>query len=368
MPLTIHGIGTAVPAHQLSQAEAVHVAHRINAESPEQARLMARIYQKTKVLSRGSVLLENDGVEGSSKERLSFYGSESPSTAQRMQAFDDHAGGLALEAAAKALSDGDISSAAITHLVTVSCTGFQSPGVDLFLMEQLELAPSVQRTHIGFMGCHGAMNGLRVAHAFAEMDPKAVVLLCAVELCSLHMAYGWHPEKVVANALFADGAAAVVASADLSPVNPAPAHQSLVLQRSGSMVIPHSADLMHWEIGDHGFGMGLSPLVPETVGAALLPWLRDWLNDQAIDLEAVNSWAVHPGGPRILSTCCEALSLDPNQLLESRGVLEDHGNMSSATILFILERLRRRSTAGPCLALAFGPGLSAEVALFDLQH
>ena len=363
MPLTLHGIGTAVPTQQLSQAEAVEVAHRINAESPEQVRLMSRIYQKTKVLTRGSVLLENDGVDGTSKERLSFYGSESPGTAERMQVFDAHAGGLALEAAAKALKDADISSGAITHLVTVSCTGFQSPGVDLFLMDKLELAPSVQRTHIGFMGCHGAMNGLRVAHAFAEMDPNAVVLLCAVELCSLHMAYGWHPEKVVANALFADGAAAVVASA-----NPSPAHQSLVLRRSGSMVIPDSADLMHWEIGDHGFAMGLSPRVPETVGAALLPWLRDWLADQAIDLEAVTSWAIHPGGPRILSTCAEVLSLGPNLLLDSRAVLQEHGNMSSATILFILERLRRRSTAGPCLALAFGPGLSTEVALFDLAH
>ena len=363
MPLTLHGIGTAVPTQQLSQAEAVEVAHRINAESPEQVRLMSRIYQKTKVLSRGSVLLENDGVDGTTKERLSFYGSESPGTAERMQVFDAHAGGLALEAAAKALEDADISSGAITHLVTVSCTGFQSPGVDLFLMDKLELAPSVQRTHIGFMGCHGAMNGLRVAHAFAEMDPNAVVLLCAVELCSLHMAYGWHPEKVVANALFADGAAAVVASA-----NPSPAHQSLVLRRSGSMVIPDSADLMHWEIGDHGFAMGLSPRVPETVGAALLPWLRDWLADQAIDLEAVTSWAIHPGGPRILSTCAEVLSLGPNLLLDSRAVLQEHGNMSSATILFILERLRRRSTAGPCLALALGPGLSTEVALFDLAH
>ena len=363
MPLTLHGIGTAVPTQQLSQAEAVEVAHRINAESPEQVRLMSRIYQKTKVLSRGSVLLENDGVDGTTKERLSFYGSESPGTAERMQVFDAHAGGLALEAAAKALKDADISSGAITHLVTVSCTGFQSPGVDLFLMDKLELAPSVQRTHIGFMGCHGAMNGLRVAHAFAEMDPNAVVLLCAVELCSLHMAYGWHPEKVVANALFADGAAAVVASA-----NPSPAHQSLVLRRSGSMVIPDSADLMHWNIGDHGFAMGLSPRVPETVGAALLPWLRDWLADQAIDLEAVTSWAIHPGGPRILSTCAEVLSLGPNLLLDSRAVLQEHGNMSSATILFILERLRRRSTAGPCLALAFGPGLSTEVALFDLAH
>ena len=362
MPLILHGIGTAVPSRRLSQADAVQVAHRINADTPEQARLMTRIYQKTKVLSRGSVLLEKDGDNGRIQERLSFYGAESPGTAERMQAFDDYAGGLALEAAAKALSDGDISSAAITHLVTVSCTGFQSPGVDLFLIEKLALAPSVQRTHIGFMGCHGAMNGLRVAHAFAEMDPQAVVLLCAVELCSLHMAYGWHPEKVVANALFADGAAAVVASA-----NPSLSHQSLALRRSGSMVIPNSADLMHWEIGDHGFAMGLSPLVPETVGAALLPWLRDWLKEQAIPLEAVTSWAVHPGGPKILSTCSEVLSLEPNRLLDSIAVLQDHGNMSSATILFILERLRRRSTAGLCLALAFGPGLTAEVALFDRQ-
>lgn len=363
MPLTLHGIGTAVPTQQLSQTEAVQVAHRINAESPEQKRLMSRIYQKTKVLSRGSVLLDKDADRGAIQERLSFYGSESPGTAQRMQAFEAHAGPLALEAASKALSDSMISPGAITHLVTVSCTGFQSPGVDLFLIDKLELAPSVQRTHIGFMGCHGALNGIRVAHAFAEMDPKAVVLLCAVELCSLHMAYGWHPEKVVANGLFADGAAAVVASAKPSCSDP-----TLVLQASGSTVIPDSADLMHWEIGDHGFAMGLSPRVPDVVGAALLPWLRDWLKGQAIDLDAVTSWAVHPGGPRILSTCSEVLSLDPKLLIESRGVLEEHGNMSSATILFILERLRRRSSAGPCLALAFGPGLSAEVALFDLVH
>jgi predicted naringenin-chalcone synthase len=182
------------------------------------------------------------------------------------------------------------------------------------------------------------------------------------------MAYGWNPEQVVANALFADGAAAVVASAHPSPVNPSPTHQSLALRCSGSMVIPNSADLMHWEIGDHGFAMGLSPLVPETVGAALLPWLRDWLKEQAIELEAVTSWAVHPGGPRILSTCAEVLSLEPKLLLESRGVLEDHGNMSSATILFILERLWRQGRSGPCVALAFGPGLSAEVALFDRAH
>tara|TARA_B100001059_G_scaffold161027_1_gene160578 strand:- start:626 stop:1729 length:1104 start_codon:yes stop_codon:yes gene_type:complete len=362
MSLTLHGIGTAVPTQRLSQEEALEVARRINVESPDQARLMARIYQKTKVLNRGSVLLTNEADGGVNRKRLSFYGTESPGTAERMQAFAEHAGRLALEAARQAMNDSGLPASTITHLVTVSCTGFQSPGVDLFLIDKLGLSAAVQRTHVGFMGCHGALNGLRVAHAFAEMDPNAVVLLCAVELCSLHMSYGWHPERVVANALFADGAAAVVGSA-----TPPSSGRDLVLQSSGSIVIPHSADLMHWEIGDHGFSMGLSPLVPETVGSALLPWLENWLQDRAVDLSAIGSWAVHPGGPKILSTCAEALALDMTHLEESRAVLQDHGNMSSATILFILERLRQRSVAGPCLALAFGPGLSAEVALLDLQ-
>ena len=362
MPLTLHGIGTAVPTQSLSQAEALEVAHRINAESPEQARLMDRIYQKTKVLNRGSVLLGKEADGGMNRKRLSFYGTESPGTEDRMQAFGEHAGQLALQAACEALNDSGFRPSAITHLVTVSCTGFQSPGVDLFLIDKLGLSAAVQRTHVGFMGCHGALNGLRVAHAFAEMDPSSVVLLCAVELCSLHMSYGWHPEQVVANALFADGAAAVVGSA-----GPPRSDRDLVLQGSGSMVIPDSADLMHWEIGDHGFSMGLSPLVPATVGAALFPWLQDWLQTRAVDLSEIRSWAVHPGGPKILSTCAEALGLDPELLDDSRVVLQDHGNMSSATILFILERLRRRSVAGPCLALAFGPGLSAELALLDLQ-
>ena len=183
MPLTLHGIGTAVPTQRLSQEEALEVAHRINSESPDQARLMARIYQKTKVLNRGSVLLGNDVDEGVSRKRLSFYGTESPGTAERMQVFDEHAGWLALEAARQAMNDSGLPASTITHLVTVSCTGFQSPGVDLFLIDKLGLSAAVQRTHVGFMGCHGALNGLRVAHAFAEMDPSAVVLLCAVELC-----------------------------------------------------------------------------------------------------------------------------------------------------------------------------------------
>jgi len=370
MPLSIRGIGTATPPHQLNQAEAMALAERVSADNGSRAALVRRIQGRTQVRQRGSVLATGIADQQAIHERLPFYGRQSPSTAARMAAFADHAAPLALTAVRGALTDAAIEASRITHLITVSCTGFQAPGVDLALIHQLGLDAGVQRTHVGFMGCHGALNGLRVAQAFVEADAEAVVLLCAVELCSLHLYYGWDPEKVIANALFADGAAALVATA--RPANSGPETGSshgpnpgLCLQASGSTVIPDSADLMHWQIGDHGFEMGLSPRVPEAVAGQLRPWLERWLQPRGLQLADIASWAMHPGGPRILQACAAALQLEPQQIATSQAVLQEHGNMSSATILFILDRLRREAAPGPCLALAFGPGLCAEVALLD---
>ena len=152
------------------------------------------------------------------------------------------------------------------------------------------------RTHIGFMGCQGALNGLRLARAFLDANPSACVLLCALELCSLHHQYGWDADKIVANALFADGAAAVVAVGG-EPTNPP--HYQLIA--SGSTVIDDSEDVMTWRIGDHGFEMTLSPRVPDLICQHLRPWLESWLAEHDLDIARVGSWAVHPGGPRILS-------------------------------------------------------------------
>src|SRR5262249_24576482 len=154
-----------------------------------------------------------------------------------------------------ALAHSGLAARQLTHLVTVSCTGFFAAGVDRVLIHDLGLAPTVQRTHVGYMGCHGAINGLRVARAFAG-EPDARVLLCAVELCSLHYHYGWNPQKMVANALFADGAAAVVGA----PAGAAPAGAWQVTA-AGSCLLPDSADAMRWTVGDHGFGMTLSKRV-----------------------------------------------------------------------------------------------------------
>ncbi|HEX6984907.1 MAG TPA: 3-oxoacyl-[acyl-carrier-protein] synthase III C-terminal domain-containing protein, partial [Planctomycetaceae bacterium] len=138
----------------------------------------------------------------------------------------------------------------------------------------------------------------------------------------------------------------------------------LSLIASGSFVVPDTADAMTWGIGDHGFEMTLSPRVPDLIHQALRPWLEGWLASQGVPLDRVGSWAVHPGGPRILSAAAEALGLPPESLAVSRDVLRDYGNMSSPTVLFLLDRLRRQNAPRPCVALGFGPGLTIEAALF----
>lgn len=363
MPLTILGLGTAVPRHRISQGESAAMAGRISASTPERAALLARIQRRSGVNVRHSVLLESAEHEAGIQGRLPFYGASSPSTGERIRRFEAHAEPLALEAARAALADAGLAPGRITHLVTVSCTGFQAPGFDLALMAQLPLHPDVERTHVGFMGCHGALNGLRVARAFVEADPTACVLLCAVELCSLHMHYGWDPEKVVANSLFADGAGALVATASAEDAGPASDAPPLQVLGSGSTLIPGTADLMSWTIADHGFEMTLSSKVPGIIAANLRPWLERWLSLRGESMASIGSWALHPGGPRILTAVAAAAELPPGQIEPSAAVLRQFGNMSSATILFILERLRRTAAPRPWVALAFGPGLCVEASL-----
>jgi predicted naringenin-chalcone synthase len=290
-----------------------------------------------------------------------------------MRVYAAEAGPLVVRAAKAAVAESGFPPGSFTHLVTVSCTGFVAPGIDLALIRGLGLRPTVERTHVGFMGCHGALNGLRVANAFACADPAARVLLCAVELCSLHYYYGSRADKLVANAIFADGAAAV-AGAPASPADLAspaglasPERQrgeGWRVTATGSCLVPDSSAAMGWTVGDHGFEMSLARAVPGLIAARLRPWLDGWLRDNGLSRDAVRSWAVHPGGPKILSAVEEGLGLPADALAASRAVYASHGNMSSPTVLFILDRLRRATAPRPCVALAFGPGLVAEAILF----
>ena len=367
MPLTILGLGTAVPPHATHQGDALTAARLLSDPAVAGAAWLGPVYERSGVKTRYQVLGEDfvadmvTGTRTSGSPYLPGPDSRGPRTACRMDLYAKHAPALALQAAWRALDASGVAPAKVTHLVTVSCTGFVAPGVDLVLTKDLGLSPTVERLHVGYMGCHGAINGLRAALAIAQ-DPDAVVLVACVELCSIHYYTGPESDKVVANALFADGAAALVG------VGRDPRPRSVkgpAVTATGACVLPDSGGDMGWTIGDHGFEMTLSQRIAPMIAEHLRPWLTAWLAKSGLTPDGVKHWAIHPGGPRILSGVQETLDLTSEQMAPSRGVLADYGNMSSPTVLFILDRLRQQASAGPTVLIAFGPGLVAEAALIE---
>jgi predicted naringenin-chalcone synthase len=353
MSFAIWGLGTALPDQSITQELAAELSSKVSGHDADQTRRLAALYRRSGVRKRHVALLDRLDVTRTEESSLGA------STRERMEHYEQAVRPLAREASRQALANSGVAAIDITHLVTVSCTGFAAPGFDLGLFTALGLDPGVQRTHVGFMGCHGALNGLRVASAFAGSDPSARILLCAAELCSLHFRFGFDSEQIVSNALFADGAAAIVGRAG-EPAGRDPWR----LVASGSTLMPETLDAMSWKIGDNGFAMTLSTRVPSLIAENLRPWLEGWLGRQGLGLSEIRSWAIHPGGPKILDAVEEALGLDRSATAESRDVLANQGNMSSPTVLFILDRLRHRQAPRPCVSLAFGPGLAVEVALF----
>ncbi len=366
----IVGIGTALPQHSISQQGAATFAATVidpkSSGGSKLPTLIQGLYRRARVQSRYSVLLESSSDTEATAER--FYRAATsgedrgPSTADRMNRYELEAPRIARQAAAAALQAADLDPGALTHLVTVSCSGFYAPGIDCHLQQQLGLSPSIARVHVGFMGCHGALNGLRVAHAFVQSDPAARVMVCAVELCSLHHQYGWDPQKIVANSLFADGAAALIGCADRRPPTEARLFPGSLVD-SYSLVVPETAEVMTWRIGDHGFEMSLAPELPELIKRELPAVLEQFLGRHGLTRQAIRSWAIHPGGPRILSAVADAAQLTAEELQPSLQILQRFGNMSSPTVLFILEELRARNAELPCVLLGFGPGLNVEMAL-----
>lgn len=363
MSFEITGIGTSVPAHSIEQTDAASLAQVFCGDDGSHARAIKAIYRRTGVRVRHSVVL-NASTNGALASQR-FYGpanseqDRGPATATRMAHFETSVAPLAQRAARTALDNSNVEASQISHLVTVSCTGFSAPGFDVALVREVGLSPDVQRTNIGFMGCHGALNGLRIAKALTDADSDACVLLCAAELCSLHQQYGFQADRIVSNALFADGAAAIVGKRHSG----SPGDSQWCVTESGSTIIPKTESLMSWKIGDHGFEMSLSAQVPDTIRQHLRPWIAHWLKNNQLNLKDIDSWAIHPGGPKILQACQDAMGLDDELLLPSRNVLADFGNMSSPTVLFILNRLRQQRASLPCVVLGFGPGLTIEAAL-----
>jgi predicted naringenin-chalcone synthase len=289
-----------------------------------------------------------------------------PSTKVRNDIFGREATTLFIDAARAAVDAcPDLDERDITHLITVSCTGFFNPGPDYKIVRALGLNPAVQRYHLGFMGCYAAFPALRAARSFCEADPQAVVLVVCAELCSLHVRTSNDPDTIMGSALFADGAAAAVVTAREAP------EALLQLDHFETVLTPVGEESMAWNIGDHGFEMVLGNYVPHIIDdhivGALEPLLARDPSVQGLPYSGIRHWAIHPGGRSILDKVQSRLKLTDQQLVPARETLRNYGNMSSATVLFVLKHiLEQPSEDGDerICSMAFGPGLTVETGLF----
>ena len=339
----ITGIATATPDHDIHAAFVEYARARLNGR--REAAVFERMATRAGIEHRWSVLPVGDGG-GSPVDAGGFYADGlMPPTSARMKLYAEAAPRLALAAIARLPDVRDT-----THLVVASCTGFTAPGIDQIIAERLGLSSQVERLLIGFMGCYAGVTALKAARTIVRSDPEARVLVVAVELSTLHLQPVDAIEPLLAMLQFGDGAAAVMVSG-MGP--------GLALDRPFATTLPDSSGLIRWDIGDTGFAMHLSGEVPGRIASALADTETAARLTGGIDAQAIDGWAVHAGGRSILDAVEHGLGLVPDALAAARSVLADHGNMSSATLLFVLERLfAKRPERG--VALAFGPGLAAE--------
>ncbi len=351
----LNRIGTSVPDHDIHSAF-VEFARTLLPDERGQY-VFERMAERSGIAHRFSFLRPGNLAAGEVDADGFYRRGQFPTTSQRMVLYESQAQVLALRAI-EALGLGD-ERARITHLVVASCTGLASPGLDIQLVELLGLRTDVKRTMIGFMGCAGAVPALRVAAEAVRADARARVLVVNVELCSLHMQETSDIATILSFLLFGDGGSAALVTADAC---------GLALGAFHAELIPESQDLITWHIGDHGFRMHLSGRLPARIARALHAEhargdARGMIRPD--DAAAVDLWAVHTGGRTVLDAVETGLGLPRRALHHSRAVLEDYGNMSSATVMFVLQRILREPHPGARgLAMAFGPGVVAETFRF----
>ena len=333
----INRIGTAVPANEVHELFVGWASGRIT--DPHEAALFKRMAARSGIRKRWSVL----SGPRAGRPIGDFYSDGMPSTAARMAVYANEAPKLALEAISNLGPVGPVS-----HLIVASCTGFVAPGIDQIIAGALGLPGSVERTLVGFMGCYAAVAALRVAHHVVRSEPTARVLLVTVELSSLHLQGTAEVDRLLAMLQFGDGAAAAIVSAE---------SQGLAIDHFFAETLPESEDLIRWTIGDEGFAMHLAGAVPLRIAEALSD---EAVRQRILPATPVDGWAVHAGGRSVLDAVERALELPEDALAPSRSVLDAFGNMSSATLMFVLAGFLNDAPVDNGLAIAFGPGLAAE--------
>ncbi|MGM9470615.1 type III polyketide synthase [Pseudarthrobacter sp. YS3] len=371
MTVYLRSLETAVPPTVLVQTEARDVFALQPGLSRLGSRLVSTCFDSAAIDTRHTAVEEMTMAFRSDDPR--FFDPATglllnPTTQVRNKIFAEEATKLFIEAAQAALDAcPELTPLDITHVVTVSCTGFFNPGPDYKIVRALGLDPAVQRYHLGFMGCYAAFPALRAAKSFCEADPQAVVLVVCAELCSLHVRTSNDPDTIMGSALFADGAAAAIVTARDVPEAPA----LMRLDHFETVLTPVGEESMAWNIGDHGFEMVLGNYVPHIIDdhiiGALQPLLDRDPSLRGLPYRDIRHWAIHPGGRSILDKVQSRLELTDQQLVPARDTLRDYGNMSSATVLFVLRHILEQPAGDGderICSMAFGPGLTVETGLF----
>jgi alpha-pyrone synthase len=349
----INQIATAVPDYDVHD-KFVDYAPRLLTD-PRSRRLFQRMAERAQIEHRYSFVKPDPAPERLDCNDFYIAG-RFPDTRTRMRFYEDHA----LRLASRTLEGLDLRRHAgeVTHLIVVSCTGFYAPGLDLQIIDRFGLNHSVERTTVGFMGCYAAINALKLARHIVRSEARARVLVLNLELCTIHLQEADDLEQVLSFLVFADGCAASLVSAEPRGVE---------LLDFRAVIAPQSGGQITWRIGRLGFDMHLSGRVPHTIGGEL-PLSIDAILG-AHRREDVALWAVHPGGRSVLDAVAAALCLRDEDLRYSRNILRRFGNMSSATVMFILQQmLDGAPSAALGCALAFGPGLTTESMMFRMAH
>ena len=357
--IAITAIGTANPKYKQSQPETAELISIALNLKPAKKRLLKSVYRATGIEQRYSVLSDYCKSPGEFEFFPNKADAPFPGTAARMKIYKDNALDLALSAIKNCLSSlDDFSVQEITHLITVSCTGMYAPGIDIEIVQQLPLNSSTKRTSINFMGCYGAFNALKVADAICKSDSQAAVLMVCIELCTIHFQKSMDIDNIIANSIFADGAAAVL-------IQSTPKQKKYFsLENFHNDLLPQTQQEMAWHIGDHGFDIVLSTYVPLIIQSGIATFTHNLLNKYAIKLADIDFYAIHPGGLKILQACEAALNISKDQNKYSYQILRQFGNMSSATVLFVLKAIwddiNHRDHQKNIFSCAFGPGLTLE--------
>lgn len=355
----IYNIHTAVPEYELSQQQAISF---MNKHLPlDEKEKLSHLFNATGIQKRYTVLSDYLANE---IEAYTFFPknkdlSPFPSTKTRMKMFEKYALPLSIQAS-KPMFDKQILPKDVTHVITVSCTGLYAPGLDIELIHNLGIPTHAQRTAVQYMGCYAAFNALKLAYHICHANKKAVVLVVATELCSLHFQNRVDSDFMLANALFGDGSAAVlITSEKINEKN------TLKIKDFYADVYSEGKTDMAWYIGDTGFEMVLSRYIPRLVEKGV-PTLIEKLLLSYQNLK-IDHYATHPGGKKILEAVEKALNLSPQQHKHSYKILSEYGNMSSVTVLFVLRSMLEEIQKGEhVLSIAFGPGLTLESMLFEV--